>query len=267
MVYLLYSLERGAHKSSVGKEHSMKQFLTFNALVLRALLLLGLGPGALFANTIIVGLPADKGAGAGGCIPFGCDVPPYNDEFQQVYNASQFTGPMTITGLDFYNTTQANTATAIDSGTWTISLSTTTADSNTIGSNFVGNVGVHNTVVFSGNLAQPWTFPDTLTIALSTPFTYNPGVGQNLLMDVVSSGVTAGGGTILFDTNGTFLLNNFMSDVFGSTQGANAGVVSGYGLVTGFETAAQAVSEPSTFPPLGGLLVLVAGALRRKVAK
>ena len=51
------------------------------------------------AGTIIIGLPPDPDTGD--CAPFSCD---YDGVYQQVYTSSQFRGPITIYGLDFYNT-------------------------------------------------------------------------------------------------------------------------------------------------------------------
>ena len=45
---------------------------------------------------VIVGLPPNPGTG--NCFPFGCR---YGDEYQQVYTASGFSGPITITNLEF----------------------------------------------------------------------------------------------------------------------------------------------------------------------
>ncbi len=50
---------------------------------------------------VIVGQPADSGAG--NCIPFGCTIA-WTSEYQQIYAASQFSGPITITNLEFFNT-------------------------------------------------------------------------------------------------------------------------------------------------------------------
>jgi hypothetical protein len=87
------------------------------------------------------------------------------------------------------------------SGTWTIALSTTAADWNTLSTNYAANIGANNIAVFSGNLTQPWAFGNTLTIILTTPFTYVPSNG-NLLMDVSVSGVSTSGGFVYFDTTG-----------------------------------------------------------------
>ncbi len=111
------------------------------------------------AANVTVGLPAD--AESGNCYPFGCA---YSGEYQQVYASNQFSGPITITNLEFFNKQFNSGATAMNSGTWTISLSTTSADWNTLSGIFSSNIGSNNTQVFSGNLSQSWAFGDTLVI-------------------------------------------------------------------------------------------------------
>jgi hypothetical protein len=191
-----------------------------------------------FAGVVIVGSPAD--VGTGNSYPFGSA---YDGEYQQVYNSGQFSGPITMTNLEFYNTQFDSGATAMNSGTWTIGLGVTAADWNTLNSQMSLNGAT--TTVFSGNLFQPWAFGDTLVINLSTPFTSNPGNG-NLLMDVVVSGATDAGGVIFFDTNGYnnggFNGNTFLGRVYcpGGIQLRWYGTVnSGYGLVTAFRTAPE----------------------------
>src|SRR5262249_5335045 len=83
-----------------------------------------------FADTI-VGLPPDPNTG--NCFPFGCS---YNGEYQEVYTHSQFSGPITIRDLEFFNTQFNRGATLMNSGNWTISLSTTAADWNTLSSTY-----------------------------------------------------------------------------------------------------------------------------------
>ena len=202
------------------------------------------------AGTVIVGTPADTNTG--NCYPFGCNYDKYvaDGQYQQVYTQSLFTGPITITGLEFYNTQENGSATAMNTGTFTISLSTTAADWNTLSTVAASNIGSNNTQVFSGSLAQPWTFGDTLSIAFSTPFTYTPGVGANLLLNIVATGTGDGGGVndISFDTNGYNhdALNG--NTIFGRYYGGTAD--HGYGLVTGFDTGTgptSATPEPATF--------------------
>lgn len=217
------------------------------------------------ASSIVVGQPADPGSG--NCFPFGCG---YSGEYQQVYTHSLFSGPVTITGLEFFNTQADTPTTSMNFGTWDISLSTTSADWNTLSPTFANNIGANNTTVFNGNLAQPWAFGDTLTIHFANPFTYNPADG-NLLMDVVS-GASDAGGLIFFDTNGVnggadngnTIFGRAFIPLFSSTPEAEHG----YGLVTGFLTASTSVPEPGDLR-LFGLGVLLAGAfvgLRRRTS-
>ena len=107
---------------------------------------------------IIVGLPPD--ANTGNCAPFGCS---YSGQFQQVYTAGAFSGPITIADLEFFNTAVNTGANSMNFGIWTISLSTTSADWNTLSGTHASNLGADNTVVFSGNLSQPWVFGKEIT--------------------------------------------------------------------------------------------------------
>jgi hypothetical protein len=187
------------------------------------------------ATTLIIGLPPTPGNG--NCFPFGCS---YNSEYQQVFTQSPFAslGPVRITQLSFYNTQFNGGANAMNSGTWTISLSTTSKDWNTLLPTFASNIGQDNQIVFTGNLSQPWSFPKTMTITLTNPFIYDPSQG-NLLMDVITQGVSSPGGNIYFDSTGLNAVGTGSStvtsrDYCGFTGCLSGTVNTGYGLVTGF---------------------------------
>jgi hypothetical protein len=197
------------------------------------------------AGLIIVGNPPDNETG--NCFPFGCNYDHYPGpgEYQQVYQNTQFGGPIQITGLQFYNTQSDTGATSMNTGNFQISLSTTSANWNTLSSTYANNIGPDNTMVFDGSLAQPWTFGDTLSISLTTPFLYNPADG-NLLMDVIATNTGDAGGDIYFDTNGSSQRNDYLGRVF-----TDGNVDAGYGLVTGFITGGTSTPEPGSAVLLG----------------
>jgi hypothetical protein len=245
-------------------------------LMLFCMTVMILGAVGVAGANVTVGLPAD--AQSGNSYPFGSA---YIGDYQQVYNSSQFSGPITITNIEFFNTkfdwaTLTNTPpiTNMNSGNWAISLSTTNADWNTLSTTYSNNLGGNNTLVFNGNLSQPWAFGDTLAINLTTPFTYNPSNG-NLLMDVVATNTSDSAGLIFFDTNGytgttanggPFNGNTIMGRVYYDTTVGAYAVNSGYGLVTEFSTGTSSVPEPATMLLLGLGLMGLAG-VRRKFKK
>jgi len=195
---------------------------------------------------VLAGSPADPNTGS--CIPFACF---YHGEYEQVYTKNLFPGRYKITGLEFFDTIFAPTGTA--SGSVVISLSTTSADWNTLSSTLSSNVGSDQVEVFKGMIGPPWTFPGTLKFPFSVPFIYDPSKG-NLLVEIRSEIVV--GGAVIFDTNGP----TQQKFVMGSAYFLRPGRViaqSGEGLETDFEGAP--VTEATSVPdPLRILLLISA---------
>ncbi|MBV8842126.1 MAG: hypothetical protein JO307_04870 [Bryobacterales bacterium] len=217
-------------------------------------------PFATLAHAdVIAGDPAHPDPGTGLCVPFACF---YQGEYQQVYSSSLFSGPFDITGLQFFDSIFAPTGRA--SGSEVISLSTTSANWNTLSSTFSANVGPTATQVFNGTIGAARPFPGTLVLPFSTPFLYDPSKG-NLLVDIQANIVV--GGAVLYDTTGFGQPNNFE----GVAYMGPAGVVvqSGYGLITDFQGAPVSSSspEPSSIllltSAVGGLVYFARGRRRR----
>src|SRR5580704_12002820 len=128
------------------------------------------------------------------------NVPTYIGDYQQVYNAALFSGPVDITAITFFAATTIPTTTI--SGDFTLDLSTTSAGSDTLSTTYADNLGADNTQFFSGVVSKVLTFD-------GTPFLYDPSQG-NLLLDVdvlskpLGSGALAAGCST--DTNRVFNL-------------------------------------------------------------
>jgi hypothetical protein len=201
------------------------------------------------AKALIIGAPGDSS----NCIPFGCITAPniWGPEYQQVYAASDFPAAFTITDLRFYHTDFAGLTNALDGGTFTISLSTTSAAVNGLNSaNLAANLGADNKVVFSGSLPSSVPFGSFFDIFVS-PFDYDPSKG-NLLLDVTGSNLTQGQFSLFLDDdiNGGGLFSRITSPNFASPSG----------LVTGFD---EAVPEPQSFTLLAFGLISLGFARRR----
>jgi PEP-CTERM motif len=224
----------------------------------------------LSAFLLWVGLPAsarsqtvlfDGGFDSNNCFPFGC----FNagGRYQQIYSSSLFSSAVLIQSLTFFNdeTFQGG----FRPGDYTIRLSTTTSDVNSLSNTFDDNLGSDAATIFSGGLGGGVSFE--WSFFLTTPFFFDPGAG-NLLLDVVANNIT--------DTQDYFFdafqqsSGQTVGRVLNTSSGVTGSVNNGFGLVTEFEFSEPppqpaVVPEPISMVLLGtGLLGLGAASLRRR---
>src|SRR5580698_9952647 len=207
--------------------------------------------GALLGSSITVG--TDNGSNN---FPFSGPFYGYpGTDYQEAYASSDFTGPINITGIDFF--LGAGFTGSLYAGTYTLSLSVISSNIGSLSStNLAGNIGSDDTIFES--VALSGKAPNTLAFS-GTPFLYNPTLG-NLLLDISITG-GSGGSDVAFEDNegsGTSLARY---QNFGSNDGL------GYGLVTEFvsASAAPAVPEPAMLSLLCcGLAAVVGTRLRRR---
>ena len=237
--------------------------------LLGALLLLGaINPAHAIVPTVVVPNSARTTEGnTNNGYPFDLGQTGLTSQrYQQLYAASQFGSGGLITQIIFRpdaTSGQAFTSTLSDIQ---IDLSTTSAADDGLSTTFANNVGANDTVVFARGpltLSSAFTGPPNgpkdfdIIITLTTPFLYNPAMG-NLLLDVRNFG---GGSTCSFDA--VFTPADGVSRVF-SLTGVNAttGSTDTLGLVTGFNI----VPEPGTAMLLagGGTLLALFGGCRRR---
>lgn len=178
--------------------------------------------------------------------PFGAFVAPY---FQQVYNKTAFSGPVSISKLTFYNTLSPSTTKPL-ADTFTIFLTTTTAAVTGFGQTNIdyANLG---TQVFTGKVQT--SVNGRLDIVFNTAFNYDPTAG-NLLLTIRDFDYGSGGNLFL-DTDNNIGTMNVRTSAYQYPHN--------WGLVTGFNEAGP-VPEPATWAMMIGGFGFIGGAMRAR---
>jgi hypothetical protein len=177
----------------------MKLFLRLGVMVVIFLLTCGLASADTTVGTTNIG----------NCYPFLCNDSGVSTgqtiDYQQVYSSSVFGATQSINALSFYfNQIFGGTGNVL-SGTYDIYLSTTAAPVNGLSTDPHSEPGVNETLVdvFTGLVGSNPSF----TIALTSPFSYNPTSG-NLLLEIIASNQPyfpngGGRGYLAADSTGT----------------------------------------------------------------
>ena len=214
-------------------------------LVLTALACFCFVVQAVNAQTVIVGPNNDLSR-----YPIGMDPTSASSAFpdfaaggiyQQVYAASAFSGPITITKIAFASSSSLTSGPGIATYNFNLGLSTTAVGPNNISTNFAANRGADFAQVFSGPLTATITRSDQFDLIIDiTPFTYNPANG-NLLLDVTMNSPTlfSGGATLYYRAGNSSTISRAANPA--NTPGG-AFVTQGFGLQTRF--SAQSNTAP-----------------------
>ena len=145
-------------------------------------------------------------------------------EYQELYGAAAFSGPIAITSIGF-----ASAGTGSGTDNVTISLSTTSATLASPSGTFSANRGADFTQVFSGPISLTAANNGSFDLIFSTSvFNYDPSQG-NLLLDVIINTSTGG---IPFESGS----NSQVSRVYQGSAGPTGNPSAGNGLVTQFGT-------------------------------
>jgi hypothetical protein len=191
-------------------------------------------------------------ADSGNCYPFSCGPTDGLTEYQQAYNPSAFSGPITFDKVSFSMWTGANFG-PMDSGTYSVSFFLSTQPVGSLSSNLASNEGTFLGSFGTFNLSG--SMPSVLTLN-GSKISYNPAAGT-LLMDVgVSNGSSASGFYNVFfnaDYTGVSTSRAWNSSIYGAFGNSNGALQTTFGA---------AVPEPATWATMLIGLGAIGAAMR-----
>ena len=212
----------------------------------------------------------------GNCYPFLCFAGDGGTAYQEQFNASYFSGPITITQFTLFLAGSSDSA-QMDPAHFDISFSTSAVDYGSMTGTFSDNVGADNTAFGSYDLQG--TMPTFLTMTAAGPgFTYDPTSGAPLLMNIVvtSTGDRACPYCTFFqaDYTGQQVLRSFYENGYGqvlNVLGApvinfNGSYDGGTVLGSGETLGGSGAPEPGTWAMLISGVAAVAFRVRSRKA-
>jgi hypothetical protein len=217
--------------------------------ILLSILLISM-PSIANAASIFIGAPGVSS----NVFPFGFGFGA-NSNYQQVYNKNQFDSSILISSVSF----RSNGGSLVSGGLYSLSISTTQTQVDSLSNMFNNNLGPDNREVFLGILAPNFNGTD-LTFNFLRPYLYNP-INGNLLLSFKISGFQNGG--IGFAAN-----SGNANGIFSRIHDFGGGFA-GFGLQTTFNgvLGVSAVPEPATWAMMLFGFGFVGSALRRQQSR
>lgn len=215
--------------------------------------------GSASAASLVTGASESVEGNSNNNWPFGGGNP-----YQQIYDSSYFSGPMTISGLAFRTDQFASGTFALSMSNISITLSTSNFDWLSASSSIAANTGADAVSVFAGaksfniSTVNSPAKPFDVIFDFANTFDYDPANGD-LAVNIAVSGYSE-------TPNGHYLdaqSGPGMTRIFGGGQSKS------FGLVTQFtyEPASTVVPLPAALPLMaGGLGLLGVMGWRRKKA-
>jgi hypothetical protein len=176
------------------------------------------------------------------CIPYLCNASAHvaTVDYQQVYAASAFSGPLIITSVDFYNDMTVGGNTLVIGGTYSVYLSTTSAQVDHLNTDLVLNRGLDWIKV---GTVTAGTNTDPMLMITTNPFNYNPANG-NLLFEIIGTGQAN-----ILNGSGNGYMEADINDLVTSRA---------------WSYTFSSVPEPASLLMFGSGIIGLAGVLRRK---
>jgi hypothetical protein len=210
---------------------------------------------ASHAGTILIGTPTGSNS-----FPFTFDGFDVNNRYQQVYAASNFTGPETLTAITFFN--NRSPGAIFETADYTFSFSTSNFTVNNLDTNNLNNnPGADASLFASVNLngATGSSFTIVAGTGGGSAFMYDPTAGD-LLVDIMRANQTISSGSGFLDA-----MSGDSGGIFSRAHNYGSGTRN-FGLVTEFTTSTTSIPEPGMLALFGLGLAGLGFARRRKAA-